>query len=111
MVGVSNTSPRILAIEFVGLGIQTQPGALEHMADQAVTVGVQTAARHGEDDVALADPVCTQDLVGLDDADAGGSQVIVVSGHQTGVFRGLAADDRTAGKFAARWRCRRRCRR
>jgi hypothetical protein len=43
-----------------------------------------------------------QHRVGLDDADAGGRQVVAADLHQPGVLGGLAAEQRAAGLLAAR---------
>lgn len=72
----------------------------QHLADQRVPIGMQTRRAHRDDDVAGFDPVGTQHIVRLDDADAGGRDIVVIGLDQARMFCGLAAKQRTAGTHA-----------
>jgi hypothetical protein len=61
---------------------------------------VQAGRRHSNQHVAGLDPVRAQYVVGLDDADAGGRDVVVVGRHQAGVLGGLPAQQRATGHHA-----------
>ncbi len=90
------------AAELVDVAGQRHPVDLEqHLAGQRVAVGVQARRAHSDDDVARTDPVGAEDLIGLDDADAGRGDVVVTVGHHAGVLRRLATEQRAAGLDAA----------
>ena len=73
----------------------------QHLAGQRVAVGVQAGRAHGDHDVAGADPVGPEHLVGLDHTDAGRGQVVVAVRHHAGVLRRLATEQRATGLDAA----------
>ena len=74
---------------------------LEQPADQRVAVGVGPAGREADDRVPLFDQGARDQVAALADRDAEPGQVEVVGGHHVGVFRRLAAEQRTAGLAAA----------
>lgn len=73
----------------------------QHLAGQGVTVGVQTRGAHTDDHIAGADAIRAEHGIGLDHADAGAGDVVVVRAHQARVFGGLAAEQGAAGQDAA----------
>ena len=79
------------AAELLDMAGQVHPVDLQQdLAGQRVAVGVQAGRTHSDEDVTGADPLGTQQMVGLDHADTGRRDVVVVRFHQTGVFRGFA---------------------
>jgi hypothetical protein len=91
-----------LAAELLDVPGQAHAVDLEqHLARQRVAVGVQSRGGHGDDHVAGADVLGAEEIVGLDDTDASGGDVVVVGLHQARVLGGLAAEQRTAGLHTA----------
>ena len=58
---------------------------------------MQAGRGHRDDDVAGADQLGAEQLVGLDDARGGAGDVVLVGRQQARVLRGLAAEQRRAG--------------
>ncbi len=73
----------------------------EHAAGERVAVGVQTARREAQHDVALLHHLGQDHLGPVDDAHAEAAQVVVVGVHDAGVLGRLAADERAARLQAA----------
>ena len=75
-------------------------GVGDDLADERVSVGMQARGRHGHQDVAAPNPVRTEDLAGLHDSRGRTRHVVVVRAHQTGVLRGLSAQQRHTNGLA-----------
>src|SRR5262249_20111412 len=91
-----------LLAEFLAHGVQAHPaGAQEYVAHQGVPVGVQPGRAHRDHRVTRLNSVAPEDLVSLDDPDAGTRDVVLVRLHHARVLGGLAAQQCTAGRPAA----------
>ena len=62
---------------------------------------MQPGGRHRDDHVTGLHAFGSEHVVGLDDADAGRGDVVVIGRHQPGVLGGFAAQQRAAGQHAA----------
>ncbi len=87
----------------VGTGEHVAPLQLvigDDVADQRVAVGVESAARHGQERVARPDLAPVDDLVRLDRAHDEAGDVVVTERVHPRHLGGLAADERAAGGAA-----------
>lgn len=90
------------AAEFGDLAVQGPAGVVDDAADQGVAVGVQAGGGHADDDVAGADTVRAQQLVGLDNTGGGTGHIVFVLAQQARVLGGFAAHQRGARNGAGR---------